>query len=119
MGLSPPPDPRPCIANWVPEEARTEPLPHSPGGSVAVYNRTGKQIARFDRPEPGEVGGQSRYGNSVWCMAFAPDNKHLLTCSRDKTAKVWDLATKESVLTFPDHQNSVNGVTVVRGHASR
>ena len=43
---------------------------------------------------------------------YAPDGKHLLTCSRDKTAKVWDLSTKESVLTFPDHQNSVFGVAV-------
>jgi hypothetical protein len=48
----------------------------------------------------------------VFGVAFAPDGKHLLTCSRDKTAKVWDLAAKESVLTFPDHQNGVYGVTV-------
>jgi WD40 repeat protein len=46
----------------------------------------------------------------VFGVAFAPDGNHLLTCSRDKTAKVWDLAKKESVLTFPDHQASVNGV---------
>jgi WD40 repeat protein len=45
-------------------------------------------------------------------VAFSPDGKHLLTCSRDKTAKVWDLAAKESVLTFPDHQNTVYGVAV-------
>ena len=45
-------------------------------------------------------------------LVFTPDNKHLLTCSRDKTAKVWDLSTKESVLTFPDHQNPVYGLTV-------
>jgi WD40 repeat protein len=48
----------------------------------------------------------------VFGVAFSPDGKHLLTCSRDKTAKVWDLATKESVLTFPDHQNAVYGVAV-------
>ena len=42
----------------------------------------------------------------VFGVAFSPDGKHLLTCSRDKTAKVWDLTTKESVLTFPDHQNA-------------
>jgi len=46
----------------------------------------------------------------VFGVAFSPDGKHLFTCSRDKTAKVWDLTTKESVLTFPDHQQPVNGV---------
>ncbi len=48
----------------------------------------------------------------VFGVAFAADNKHLLTASRDKTAKVWDLSTKESVLTFPDHQNGVYGLSV-------
>src|SRR5262249_21022450 len=45
-------------------------------------------------------------------IALAPDGKHMLTCSRDKTAKVWDLAAKESVLTFPGHQGPVYGVAV-------
>jgi len=48
----------------------------------------------------------------IFGLAFSPDGKHLLTCSRDKTAKVWDLAAKESVLTFPEHQNPVYGVAV-------
>jgi hypothetical protein len=48
----------------------------------------------------------------VFGIAFTPDGKRLLTCSRDKTAKVWDLAAKESVLTFPDHQDYVYGVAV-------
>src|SRR5205085_1990596 len=45
-------------------------------------------------------------------IALAPDGRHMLTCSRDKTAKVWDLMTKESVLTFPGHQATVYGVAV-------
>jgi WD40 repeat protein len=48
----------------------------------------------------------------VFAVAFAPDGKHLVTGSRDKTAKVWDLVAKESVLTFPDHQNAVYGVAI-------
>jgi WD40 repeat protein len=48
----------------------------------------------------------------VFGVAFTPDGKHLLTCSRDKTAKLWDLKARESVLTFPDHQNGVYGVAV-------
>jgi hypothetical protein len=48
----------------------------------------------------------------VFGVTFSPDSKQLLTCSRDKTAKVWDLAAKESVITFPGHQNPVYGVAI-------
>jgi hypothetical protein len=48
----------------------------------------------------------------VFGVAFSPDGKHLVTGSRDKTAKVWDLVAKESVLTFPDHQNGVYAVAI-------
>lgn len=48
----------------------------------------------------------------VFGVVFSPDGEKLLTCSRDKTAKVWDLVKKESVFTFPDHQNGVNAVAV-------
>ncbi|MGL4555812.1 MAG: c-type cytochrome domain-containing protein [Gemmataceae bacterium] len=46
----------------------------------------------------------------VFGVAFSDDAKKLYTSSRDKTAKVWDLVAKESLLTFPDHQNTVYGV---------
>ncbi|QEL16514.1 c-type cytochrome domain-containing protein [Limnoglobus roseus] len=45
-------------------------------------------------------------------VALSADGKYLLTAGRDKTAKVWDLKAKESVLTFPEHQNVVYGVAV-------
>src|SRR5262249_42496634 len=45
-------------------------------------------------------------------VAFSADGKLLLTAGRDKTAKVWDLAAKESVLTFPGHQNDVFAVAI-------
>jgi len=48
----------------------------------------------------------------VYGVAFSPDGKELFTCSRDKTAKVWDLAAKESLLTFPEHQGGLSGIAV-------
>ena len=48
----------------------------------------------------------------VFGLTFSPDGKQLLSCSRDKTAKVWDLKAKESILTFPGHQNPVYGVAI-------
>src|SRR5581483_6874403 len=48
----------------------------------------------------------------VLSVAFSSDGKYLITGSRDKTAKVWDLTAKESLLTFPDHQQPVYAVGV-------
>jgi WD40 repeat protein len=48
----------------------------------------------------------------VFGVAFTPEGKRLATASRDKTAKLWDIDAKESILTFPDHQNPVYGVAV-------
>lgn len=45
-------------------------------------------------------------------LTLTSDGKYVLTAGRDKTAKVWDLQAKESVLTFPGHQNIVYGVAV-------
>ena len=45
-------------------------------------------------------------------VALSPDGNFLLTASRDKTVKVWDLVAKESVLTYADHQQPVYGVVV-------
>ena len=46
-------------------------------------------------------------------VAFSPDGKKLLTASRDKTAKVWDLDEEGSRRpTFPEHQAAVYGVAV-------
>ena len=57
---------------------------------------------------------QTIENHADWVMGvvFAPNGQHLLTASRDKTAKIWDLKTKESLMTFPDHQNNVYGVAI-------
>jgi hypothetical protein len=57
---------------------------------------------------------QTIENHADWVMgvAFAPNGQHLLTASRDKTAKIWDLKAKESLMTFPDHQNNVYGVAM-------
>ena len=46
----------------------------------------------------------------ILALAFTPDGRYLLSGSRDKTAKVWDLARRESTATFGEHQHPVYAV---------
>ena len=46
----------------------------------------------------------------VWSVTFSPDGKRIATASQDKTAKVWDAATGELLLTLTGHTESVNGI---------
>lgn len=57
---------------------------------------------------------QTVENHADWVLgcALSADGKYLVTAGRDKTAKVWDLKAKESVVTFPEHQNIVYGVAV-------
>jgi WD40 repeat protein len=81
------------------------------GKKLAAGNSADRTVNVWDLSAG--IGGakleQSIENHADWVLglAFSPDGKHLLSCGRDKTAKVWDLASKESVLTFPDHQNTV------------
>jgi hypothetical protein len=57
---------------------------------------------------------QSVENHADWVLgvALTEDGKYLVTAGRDKTAKVWDLKEKQSVVTFPEHQNIVYAVAV-------
>jgi hypothetical protein len=57
---------------------------------------------------------QTVENHADWVLgcALSADGRYLVTAGRDKTAKVWDLKAKESVVTFPEHQNIVYGVAV-------
>ena len=46
----------------------------------------------------------------VWSVTFSPDGKRVATASQDQTAKVWDAATGQLLLTLRGHTNSVNGI---------
>src|SRR5438445_13431938 len=60
----------------------------------------------------GEEGVRMLKGHqgSVLGVAFSPDGKTLASCSRDKTVKLWNLATGELKRTLTEHTADVYDV---------
>jgi WD40 repeat protein/serine/threonine protein kinase len=46
----------------------------------------------------------------IWCVAFSPDGRRILTGSRDRTAKLWDAASGGEILTLQGQASQVRSV---------
>jgi len=66
---------------------------------------TGKQIVSFTGPG---------HTNIVYNEAYSPDGTRIATVSRDRTAKVWDAATGQELLTLWGHAAPIYGVAFSR-----
>lgn len=62
-------------------------------GKVFLYDGTTSELV-------GEVGSPAHKGG-VYAVAWKPDGTQLLTCSGDKTCRLWDVETRELVTEFP------------------
>jgi WD40 repeat protein len=52
------------------------------------------------------------HANTVFCVAFTPDGKSLLSSSVDRTIKLWDLDDGSLEHTFEGHADQVDGIAV-------
>lgn len=62
-------------------------------GKVFLYDGTTSELV-------GEVGSPAHKGG-VYAVAWKPDGTQLLTCSGDKTCRLWNVETRELVTEFP------------------
>ena len=51
------------------------------------------------------------HSNTVTCITISPDGQTLASGSRDRTIKLWNLATGAEIRTLTGHENNVTSVT--------
>ncbi len=47
-------------------------------------------------------------------IAYSPDGRRIFSASADQTAKLWDTATGEEMLTLRGHANGLTGLAIDR-----
>lgn len=71
--------------------------PLGEAGALTVYDRERReQTQTFRRPQPESE--NNRWGNNVWCVAFAPDGKTVVTGHADGEIWAWGLPDRAADL---------------------
>jgi len=65
-------------------------------------------IKVYDAKHANLVGTLSGHSGWVLSVCFGPDN-HAVSCSSDRTVKVWNVGTRQCIHTFSDHSDMVWG----------
>lgn len=59
---------------------------------------------------PGEIRLFLGHADAVWCVAYAPDGRTILSGSEDATVRLWEAGTGKEVQRFEGHKSIVNSV---------
>ncbi len=64
-------------------------------------------LAQAARPVEAEVASLDEHTGRVWWAEFSPDGSRIVTCSEDRTAKIWDASTGRELATLAGHDGFV------------
>ncbi len=65
------------------------------------------------RPQRLETVVQRGHYESVKSVAFTPDGRYLLSGSRDKSIKLWELSTGRELRSYPGHESTINDLVLM------
>ena len=86
-------------------------------GAIAFWPKQSAPVGSVANEKPTErvVEAQHFIGHEDWIenLAFTPDGKRLITGSKDKTARVWDVATGQVLHVLKGHTDTVRGVAAL------
>jgi WD40 repeat protein/transcriptional regulator with XRE-family HTH domain len=76
-------------------------LQYTPAGDAALSSVTNLQAP------PRELKGHTK---PIIAISISPDGKYLATASEDSTARLWDIATGQTIRTFTGHTDKIEGI---------
>lgn len=75
----------------------------SPDGNLYVTVSADGKAFLYDGKtgeKSGQLGGEAAHTGTIFSCCWSDDSKSLLTCSADKTCKIWDIASLSATTTF-------------------
>jgi WD40 repeat protein len=72
---------------------------------LARNNSAAKSVFQEVRASEPELGALVGHGDYVWSAVYSPDGKHILTASKDKTARIWDARTGLPLIQLTGHSD--------------
>src|SRR5262249_49262209 len=94
----------PQEGGWVEKKA----LAYSPDGRLLAG--TGEKLALIDIWDAPTLERTARlvgHTGPVYCVAFSPDGRRLVSTSYDRTIRIWEVATGKELRQFQGHTNEV------------
>jgi WD40 repeat protein len=79
-------------------------------GEVVIYKSAADAL-----PQGAPLHRLASHKDTVYAVAFSPDNKLLATCGYDRLVKLWDVANGKLVHELKDHSDAVYGVAFNAG----